>query len=300
MNIYSCIDYINIDKILTVFSSCWENCSPQYRNKLKFHLLVDKLENNTQIPKTEFNLTIQPLNHNKLETLGWSSLLEQFNNLFYKSNSECRHIMNFARFFIFDHFDQFDHDDSTCIYLDWDMIVQGNIWELKSSYDICTNENKLVVPSSDVNNIRNLKSQLFGNHATPQICNEFNKHLNINVETQMGFNGGFYITNKTIFNRSNIQSIIWKLIEFQRKHDVINYGTQVIMNLIKTNQQHENEIVWIDYRWNYCLAEQTSYKLIDLADKKIVHFSGNTKPWKTNITGDGVTLWNNYAILFHK
>ena len=61
----------------------------------------------------------------------WKKLLEEFNNTFYKKSSWCKNDMNFARFVIFSHFPEIDR----FIYLDWDMIVQEDIFKLEEYYE---------------------------------------------------------------------------------------------------------------------------------------------------------------------
>ena len=61
----------------------------------------------------------------------WKNTLEQFNEVFYQKSSWCKNNMNFARFLFFVHFPEVKR----VIYLDWDMIVLADIFELESQYN---------------------------------------------------------------------------------------------------------------------------------------------------------------------
>ena len=103
MNIYSSVDNTNIDKIICLFNSVWINSNKDKRDELRFYLLVDKIPE--EIPYIPDNikerLEIKGLNLND----EWKNLLNNFNNTFYKKSNWCKNDMNFARFVIFDHFE---------------------------------------------------------------------------------------------------------------------------------------------------------------------------------------------------
>lgn len=290
MNIYSCIDNKNIDKILVLFYSCYVNCSQ--KDKLKFYLLVENEFDyqNLKIPAVLKDiLTIKALNYGELEKSGWTNIISDFNKYFYIQGSKCKHIMNFARFFIFKIFPEIER----AIYLDWDMIVEDDIYKLSVYYD----SNKLIVaePSRGIfntlcDNIGNLREEeivflkLKKNHVFRNniqkikainykkgILGRYNKIIKKitdidNTSKNKSFNAGFYIISKDTFNESKLQNLILKLIEEQKNNKSFRFGTQVIMNLISLNN-----ITFIDNKWNNTPIE----------NNYISHWQGLDKPWES-------------------
>lgn len=290
MNIYSCIDNKNIDKIIVLFYSCYINCSQ--KDKLKFYLLVESEFDyqNVNIPDVLKDiLSVKGLDYYELEKSGWINIINDFNKYFYIQGSKCKHIMNFARFFIFKFFPEIER----AIYLDWDMIVEDDIYKLSIYY----NSEKLIVanPSRGIfntlcGNIGNLREEeivflkLKNNHIfrnqiqkvkaityKKNILIKYNKLIkeitNIdNASNNKSFNAGFYIISKDAFNENNLQTLILKLIEIQKSKKPFRFGTQVIMNLLSLNN-----ILFIDNKWNNTPVENNS----------ISHWQGLDKPWET-------------------
>lgn len=285
MNIYSCVDSKNIDKIIVLFYSCYINSSK--KDKLNFYLLIDEEVNFNDIPSC-LNLKIKVIKLNN----EWKNIHEQFEKYFYKQSSHCKHIMNFARFFIFDYFPEIDR----IIYLDWDMIVQTDIFKLEEYY----NKNNLVVAETqkdkyfggncvflnivDAYHLKNIelkkyylllknKQSIAGiTHNTKNlkkkyintITNTLNKnniYINLNNKT---FNAGFFITSKDIFNSEYLMNLIKNIINIQIKHNYFRFGTQVIMNLLSNN------IIFVNEDWNKNDESNTT---------NIIHWINKTKPW---------------------
>ena len=290
MNIYSCIDNKNIDKILVLFYSCYINCS--LKEKLKFYLLVENKFNydDLKIPNVLKDIIfIKALDYEKLYKSGWTDIINDFNKYFYIQGSKCKHIMNFARFFIFKLFP----DIERAIYLDWDMIVEKDIYKLSVYYD----SDKLIVaePSRDIfntlcGNIANLSEEeivflklkdnhVFKNYLQKVKAIKYKKNIIIkynkiikeitdidNASNCKSFNSGFYIVSKNIFNENNLKHLIIKLIQEQKKNRSFRFGTQVIMNLISIDK-----IKFIDSKWNN----------VPIENNYIYHWQGLNKPWET-------------------
>ncbi len=289
MNIYSCVDSKNIDKILVLFKSCYYNSSE--KEKLKFYLLVDEMNTNVIIP-SELELEIRPLNFDFLNNEKWLEINNEFSKYFYKQGAKCNHIMNFCRFFVFEHFPEIN----TAIYLDWDMIVQDDIFKLYEYYLMCNNNDKFIVAESIkwksiAHNILNY-DEIVGSYFNGKIINASVKSLklikprinklweesinkfeniindNLSFKTNLNkktFNAGFNIVNKNIFNLESLRKTILILINIQKVHKCFRFGTQVIMNLLTDN------IEFVESKWNYS----------DLSSS-IIHWSGPSKPWDTN------------------
>jgi lipopolysaccharide biosynthesis glycosyltransferase len=250
MNIYSCIDYQNIEKIYILYYSVFKN-SKNF-DKLKFHIITDKHPNVKDIPlflkgKIKFGI----LNFDSY----WTNLINNFNNNFYKRASWCKSNLNFSRFFIFNLFP----NENRFIYLDWDMIVQKDIYELDKYYLM---EDLIVANLKDEENIlKNIINERknYNRNLLNKIQNEFGSNI-----FEKSFNSGFYIVSRKHFILNNINKLIKSLIDFQKKYDIFKFGTQVIMNLLLINK------TFIDYKWNTNEINKKS---------NIIHWCGKKKPW---------------------
>ena len=290
MNIYSCVDNTNIDKIIALFNSVYINANLEKKENLRFFLLVDNIpENIPFIPEyLENKLDIRKL---KLDSI-WLNILNNFNNTFYQKASWCKHDMNFARFLIFDHFPKVER----LVYLDWDMIVQEDIFKLETEYN---NTTKMVVANCG-------KQSLFSNIFTRNFTTEKNyrmifsgnkksykfqkayqimKHFIENdndCHKVKGFNSGFYIVSNIHFKSDYMIHLLKKLINTQEKYKCFNFGTQVVMNLM-----HIDNRIYIDKLWN-------TLPRGDLTKIKIIHWNGRIKPWKQPTNSPTDKLWFDY------
>lgn len=287
MNIYTCVDKDNIEKIMVLFYSCLINCSK--KEDLKFYLLIDE-PTNYKIPKIfENKLKIKSLDKNLLKDNGWLDLIDEFSKIFYVQGAKCNHIMNFSRFFIFDHFPEID----VAVYLDWDMIVQDDIFKLYDYYYDCKERNTLVIAECNcwdnvANNILNfhylvqtkmLKGLNGANSRTigylkkkvdrewKILIDEYQKKLTFTDVDIKGktFNAGFSIVCKYVYRTNYLKELISNLINFQKENNCFRFGTQVILNLLTKNK------IFVDEKWN-CKDKSSS----------IVHWSGRDKPWDNN------------------
>lgn len=287
MNIFSCIDNNNIEKIFILFYSCYKNC--KNKDHLKFYILTENpIDSSMKIPEfLKDILTIRPLDKEYLKKTEWMDMINTFSEIFYHSGHSANNIMNFSRFFIFHIFPEVDR----FIYLDWDMIVNEDILKLDEFY----NSDKLIAAKSDkidfktiLGNIGYLnKDQYFYYDyltnvnifvARPHLRNlvkstvdKFNKiFLHItdkkNVASKPSFNAGFYIVSKNHFDEQNLLNIIKKLIEIQRNKKTFRFGTQIIMNLIAIDEN-----ILIDSKWN-------NKPTFD-SNNYIDHWAGMAKPW---------------------
>ena len=307
MNIYSCVDSSNIDKIIVLFKSCYYNSSN--KEDLRFYLLIDKETTNYTVP-SYLNLKVCHLNKNFLKENGWLDINNEFSKYFYKQGTKCNHLMNFCRFFIFEHFPELD----TVIYLDWDMIVQDDIFKLYEDYKDCEINNNLIVANSNKwkniacnildsntilhkylmlgNNVKNRQELVFRkrelNRLKPVMdrewdekVNESEKYINDSLNTNIdfrgkSFNAGFMIVNRKIFDMDYLKQLINILIEYQKEKNYFRFGTQVIMNLLTNNKK------FIDSKWNDS----------DLSSS-IIHWSGPEKPWENENE-----IWMKYKNLY--
>ncbi len=251
MNIYSCVDHENIEKIFVLFYSIFRNSNNF--TKLKFFIITDKIPE-CEVPEFLKNrLKIGILKFDEY----WLNVLEKFNDNFYQKSIWCKSNLNFARFFIFFLFPELDR----VIYLDWDMIVQEDIYSLFEYY----NANSMIV--SKLKNQNSVKKNIINENKTVpssillNIQNKFKTNL-----MSESFNSGFYIVSKDHFEINKIDRLINSLISIQIKSKPFKFGTQVVMNLLT------NDLIFIDYKWNTNIVAK---------DSKIIHWCGKKKPWNT-------------------
>lgn len=283
MNIYSCVDSKNIDKIITVFLSCYINSSD--KENLNFYLLIDYMIEKDELDKLIpdiLKIKIKALDFKDLENKGWLKINRDFSIYFYKYSKSCNHIMNFARFFIFDYFDELDR----VIYLDWDMIVRCDITNLKSDY----NTDKFIVAkrnwniemsvfefmeklSFDRNIFKKKPNLLIEYRNKSKMLNNFLSEIsnnNKNFLSEPGFNAGFYICSKSNFESENLKNLVIKMINFQKKFKNLKHGTQTILIFLTLNY-----VKFTDKRWNTTITSNKE-------DSFIYHWNGVNKPWKNN------------------
>lgn len=293
MNIYSCIDNKNINKIFVLFYSCYLNCSN--KNEIKFFLLIEKEQDDIKIPSflenKIFIKSLQSLNLKK-----WKTIISQFQKHFYIQGHKCNNIMNFARFFIFKAFPEIDR----VVYLDWDMIVHKDIFLLKDVYSskkLVAARSQNVSFSTICGNIANLDKTNFHILNAKKIIdssifkidynkikkNIISKYDNLiykvtkikNASKNESFNAGFYIVSKETFDENKLFTMILKLVEIQKEEKVFRFGTQIIMNLLSIN-----DLILVDSKWN---------NTPDI-NNFISHWNGfSSKPWESKDK-----IWTHY------
>ena len=255
MNIFSCIDKKNIEKIIILFTSCYLNASEKKRSILNFCILVDELpDENLFIPRfIENNITIKKADFDD----EWELILKDFDEYFYKECKWCKCRMNFGRFLFFKTFPEIDR----AIYLDWDMIVQANIFELEDYYNDFGN---LIISKINSKNIitsifrSKFNYNPFARKMYSKLYNKIFQAINtmdIPVEKfkqVINFNSGFFIASQEHFEETNLKSFLKSMIEVQKEFECFNFGTQVIQNLMNL----ENRI-YIDVSWNQVAKSDT-------------------------------------------
>ena len=293
MNIYSCVDGSNIDKIIILFNSVLVNANKNKVDSLKFYLLTDNIPK--ELPYIPENLKSKlDIRELKLDKV-WKEKLDEFNTHFYQASSWCRNNMNFARFLFFIHFPEVNR----AIYLDWDMIVLANIFELE---DVYNKRDKMVVSKCGINTIfSNIFTSefkyntdynlLYVNPLMKKKIHRSNKIMEFldlsthQIHTIEGFNAGFYIVSNTHFEENKMLELLRKLIKIQKKFRCFNFGTQVVMNLMEINKR-----TFIDKKWNHLPVDNPK-------GFKIIHWNGNVKPWSSNLPNN--RLWYKYCFMVY-
>jgi lipopolysaccharide biosynthesis glycosyltransferase len=284
MNIYSSVDSGNLDKIIILFYSCYINANKKRRDELKFYILSD----NNILPELPDELKgkvfIKKLDLDER----WEIIKDQFNKHFYNNISWCKHDMNFGRFLFFKTFPEVER----VIYLDWDMIVQGDIFELEEYY---YKKDKLIVAESgDRSVLLSIFDKLFYNKSRYLELfhkkNNFtqikkilsNTSFNINeLKKVRNFNAGFFIISKEHWKEDDLIELLTELILIQKNNQCFNYATQVVMNL-----QNLDNRLFISKVWNH-LPDHKNKNI------KIIHWNGKKKAWKEK--NDNNLIWWEYS-----
>ena len=292
MNIYSTVDFINLDKIIILFNSVITNSSK--KSDLKFYILTDKISGD--LPYIPNDLSNNLIIKETFFDNNWKILLEDFNDKFYKGSNWCKHDMNFARFLFFKHFPEVDR----VIYLDWDMVVISDIFELENEFN---KKDKMIVATTGLDTVRtNIFTDDFRSRISPQNAimkiktnidipkyKLISDSLDINLKDVLnvkGFNAGFYIVSNNHFQEKYLINLIRKLIKIQTKFNCFNFGTQVVMNLM-----HLRNRIFVDKKWNNLPNNKNMNEI------NIVHYNGLDKPW--NIKKEINNLWYSYCKLVY-
>lgn len=293
MNIYSCIDSTNMEKILILFYSIIVNT--KNIDDIKFYLIVDKLYD-FDIP----DIIKCRLHIKKLETdSSWIKIMKDFKDNFYIDLPWCKNDMNFARFFVFHHFPELER----AIYIDWDMIVLSDINELKESYnkfsDIIvarlTIEQSIFTAcfiesfkhNTNINTMyTNSKNCMLRFHKINKISEKINTTYEDLIHNK-SFNAGIFIVSKKHFDNKFMMDHINNLIEIQKSTKCFKFGTQTILNLMLIKNKS-----FIDKEWNY--IPNISDEKMDNNKIKIMHWNGSNKPWITRFDPNNQIWWDYY------
>lgn len=292
MNIFSCIDKKNIEKIIILFISCYLNSNKEKREDLKFFILVDDdIDNQIFIPK----FILDKLLIKKIEFKNeWNDILGEFNKNFYKDCVWCKNDMNFSRFLFFDMFPEIDR----AIYLDWDMIVQDDIFKLEEDYN---DKNNMII--SEINDKPILLTIFRSKFNYNPFARKFYKklyekiisvinNLEITLEkikSTKNFNSGFFIVSNDQFSGEKLKTFIRTLITVQKKFECFNFGTQVVQNLINLDNRK-----YVSKLWNCTPNEKT------INDTKIIHWNGLNKPWIDEKDKNFNSIWWHYKLFYDK
>ena len=253
--------------------------------------IIINIENKDKLKNIMFNILIYE-NKNKILNI----INNKFNNIinyrieqfqdypthitFLKNNIRVRggkkfkyiaNIMNFARFYLTKIFNDID----ICLYLDTDMIVQTDIFNLFDKYYPKTKEeiDKFYVASPLIMDL-----EMFG----------YDKNLNM---TGKGFNAGINLINFEKWKQNDytkqIEDIIMK--NKNNKNKLYNLGTQPIMNLI-----YHNKCTDMDEKWNVRGLGHTKVSENKIKNAFILHWNGKYKPWMKD--GMNIKYWIKYKI----
>ncbi|AYV84291.1 MAG: putative galacturonosyltransferase 6-like protein [Hyperionvirus sp.] len=272
VHILICSDHNEFIGVFAVIESIIVNTN--HPERIHFHITVNDKELDlfsrqfhNLFNQYKFNIEIKEFPPNKF--LEENICIKHHNTFFvnYISN-----IMNFSRFYLGELYPHLEK----VIYLDTDVIVQGDIIELHDSI-LLDKHMFAAVPFMTFYQLGFYNQVL-----------EFFPDLKLNHKT---FNAGVYLTNLKEWTKQNILLQVQKimLIHKNSKDPLFNLGTQPILNIIFNDKYYE-----LPGCWNYinlgCISDLEKNE--DFHKAKILHWSGLQKPWLPN--GYYKNYWSKY------
>lgn len=267
--IFSC-DCKYINPLIAIINSILTNTAST--NNLTFNILCDNTEfftNKLQILKTVHksnNFTFNCIS--LLDTIDKNDS-DFINKYCFSPDSHTDSIYNFSRFWFSKLFPNLDY----VIYLDIDMIIEGDIFEL-ANFDFNDKRFFAAVLGTIKKNykIKDMK-----------IHNSLLKKYNISGNN-LAFNAGLYVTSLSYWRKTNILDKLKEIVKLRfKKKDLYRFGTQVPLNIIF----HNNMINIQDPNWMVstlgwhkpCIEAINSVKS---KKAKCLHWTGSKKPWNSD------------------
>lgn len=262
--VFSC-DIKQFIGLLATVKSIIKNTS--YVNRLYFHFVIDFdkdiLVKNIKeyFPDIHYDINIYEPN----------KFLKK--NIYVRNRVRLRSVMNFARFYFHDILP----DVGKIIYLDVDIIVQGDIIELWNN----TKLEKYYFAAKE-NNKTFHRDFNFYNYI---IRSKFKPYVKV-------FNAGVYVTDLIRWREHKTTKQIegWITKQLQYRGKLYNLGTQPPLNLVFYKKYEK-----IPFEWNFLnLGWIPNINENDIKKAKILHWNGEKKPWLEN--GLYKKIWNTYKL----
>jgi lipopolysaccharide biosynthesis glycosyltransferase len=175
-------------------------------------------------------------------------------------------------------------DVEKCFWLDSDLLVKGDLLEVSKKLP----EDKLIAVVGEFYLKFNGKDYFLKNVPQYEKIEEF-KNFVEDVEGYNYFNAGFLLINVKLGIE---MGIFEELMKYVNKYPGIALLDQDLLNLV-FSQNNKDKTIWLDLLYNchvnsYYMANIKRKNLeLNLEDAKIIHFTGDTKPWvKGNIVKD--------------
>ncbi len=198
-----------------------------------------------------------------------------------KCYSTAINYLNYSRYYLH----QLFPDLNKIIYIDGDVIVQGDISNLYQTY--FPNPNHIFLGAVDgyVNQLKYFNH----NHSIklPQI-----------QKTKI-FNAGVYITLLNQWRQKNIDKVLeeWIYKNISEPDKLLYFcGTEPPLNLVFS----EDKRLKIDTKWNFIHKWESKYNKkqnLKYQDAYMIHFKGSKKPWRKECKPKWNKLWKKYANL---
>lgn len=278
-----------IQPLLSIINSILTNTDSN--NKLTFNIVcddskffIDKLEILKTIHKS-YNYSFKCVT--LLDSLD-DNEVEYLKKYSYSPDEHTSSIYNFSRFWFHKLFPELDY----IIYLDIDMIIEGDIYELanfsfnKECFFAAVCGPWFFSHSKQVNLQYKIKLMKF----KKTILNRYNIK-----NDDLAFNAGLYVTSLDFWRKNNKLDEIKNILkERYENKNLYKLGTQPPLNLIFLNNMIKIEDL------NWMVSSLGEYKVSNFAIESItsgkakcLHWTGPKKPWKSDRFPE---IYNKYVI----
>ena len=191
--------------------------------------------------------------------------------------------LNYSRYYLHYLFP----DLNKIIYIDGDVIVQGDILELYQTN--FSNPNQIYFGAVDgyANTLK------YFNYCHSIKIPQIQKH-----KTKI-FNAGIYITLLNKWRQNNIDKVLeeWICNNISDPNQLLYYcGTEPPLKLVFS----ESNRLKIPTKWNYIHKWENKYNKhmkLKYQDAAMIHFKGARKPWRNECKSKWNKLWQEYACL---
>ena len=186
-------------------------------------------------------------------------------------------------------------DVEKCFWLDADLLVKCDLLEVSKKLP----EDKLIAVVEDFYIKVKGKDVFLKDFQHYEKIEEF-KNFVEDVEGYNYFNGGFLLINVKLGIE---MGIFEELMKYLHKYPNMALMDQDLLNIV-FSQNNKDKTIWLDLLYNYHV--NSYYNIADikrnnlelnLEDAKIIHFTGDTKPW---VTGKMEDAGNEYPQNFYR
>ena len=264
--VFSC-DQTYIEPLITIINSIITNTSK--KNRLRFNIVCDDVEqflNKLQILEKTHNQGDFTFNCVSLQESLEEKEFQFLIKYSYSNQAHTNSIFNFSRFWFGEIFPELDY----MIYLDIDMIIEGDIFEL-SKFEF--NDDKFMAAVlGSISGQCKFKIMNFSD----KILRQYGAN-----DQSTAFNAGLYVTSLVYWKKHKILDQLKNLMTKRYiDKDIYKLGTQPPLNLI-----FYQKILDIDDKnWMVATLGQNkihpcSIKSIKEKKAKCLHWTGSNKPW---------------------
>lgn len=272
--VFSC-DQKYIKPLITIINSIITNRSGNY--DLVFNIVCDEPE--LFMKNFEILKTVNHVNNFSFNCVSLKDSLEKEEIDFilkytYSSNPDTNSIYNFSRFWFAKLFPELDY----IIYLDIDMIIEGDIFEL-AGFNF--NDDKFFAA---VCGTVTKQYRISNMNISDILLDKFKINNN-----NLAFNAGLFVTSLYYWKKNDILSKLKELMCFRFDNkNVYKHGTQAPLNIIF----HHNVIDITDKNWMVSSLgwnagpQNEAIQSINSKKAKCLHWTGPKKPWNINRIND--------------
>lgn len=229
--------------------------------KINFHILTYNLKEklNFIVSKHEY-LKYYSQYIEIFELTSFQNKLDELKELMAEHDkSYINNIANFSRFLI----PLIYKNIAFGLYMDADMIVQDDIYNIIDNIDI-------------------------NNFCLAAVPNYTFKKMELMQFEEPAFNAGIYLQNFDFFRKNKLYKEIKKLMYSHKFEKKWKLGTQPILNII-----YYKKVTFLDDKWNVVgLGEKNTPKLETIKNAIVLHWTGENKPWKLN--AQFKDIWKKY------